>query len=138
MNTATFAGRTGGDAIVRQASGEPVMNFSLAVNRYKKDDGPLWVRVTMWGERVNKLSEYITKGREVVVSGSVDLKTYTDNEGTERTELTLNARELTLMGGGNQNSDGDRREQRTERRPAKQASRPARNNEEIDDSDILF
>ena len=43
MNTAVFAGRAGQAAQLNKTKGgDSVANFSLAVDRFKKDDGPLW------------------------------------------------------------------------------------------------
>lgn len=100
MNACTFAGRVGRDAILRKTGGgDSVSNFSLAVDRFKKDSGPLWLSVSLWGKSADNLTQYIKKGKQLVVSGDVDLRSY-DKDGETRTELVCNARQVTLMGGG--------------------------------------
>jgi single-strand DNA-binding protein len=99
MNTATFAGRLGRDPETRSVGDKTVTNFSLAVDRFKKDDGPLWVDVSAWGKLGENVQRYITKGREVVVTGRVDLRVYTKNDGTQGASLTLDARDVTFVGG---------------------------------------
>jgi single-strand DNA-binding protein len=101
MNNVTFAGRAGGPAVVRKIKGgDSVANFSLAVDRFKKEDGPLWVKVTLWAKQADALAQYITKGKQLVVSGSADLQSYETKDGETRTDLVVRAISVTLMGGG--------------------------------------
>lgn len=114
MNNCTFAGRVGGDAEVRKTRGdESVANFSLAVDRYKKDEGPLWIKVTLWGKKADSLSQYITKGKQITVAGSVDLQSYETRDGEKRTDIILNAQQLTFGGGGQSDADDSRAPENT-------------------------
>jgi len=111
MNQCTFAGRSGNDAEGRYTtSGQAVANFNLAVDRPKRNgekQQPLWVKVTLWGKTAEGVAKFITKGKQLVVSGDVDLRSYQTRDGETRTDLTLNARQVTLMGGGEQRSDAN-------------------------------
>jgi single-strand DNA-binding protein len=102
MNTCTFAGRLGRDPETRQVGDRNVTNFSIAVDRFKKDDGPLWVDVSAWGKLGETAARFLHKGREVVVSGRVDLRTYAKNDGSQGASLSLDARDLTLIGSRDQ------------------------------------
>lgn len=109
MNTANFAGNVGQDPrmnTVNTANGQKsVLNFSLAVQKRTKDQQgnyeTLWVDCAVWGDRADKLSQYITKGTKLAVSGSVDVDSYEGNNGFVP-KLTLMVNELTLQGGGQQ------------------------------------
>lgn len=109
MNTANFAGNVGQDPrmnTVSTANGQKsVLNFSLAVQKRTKDQQgnyeTLWVDCAIWGDRADKLSQYITKGTKLAVSGSVDVDSYEGNNGFVP-KLTLMVNELTLQGGGQQ------------------------------------
>lgn len=113
MNNATFAGRAAGPAELRKTqSGQSSSNFSLAVDRPKRNgekQDPLWIRVTLWGKLAETVSQFITKGKQLTVSGSVDLRSFETQGGEKRTDLTLNADKLTLLGGGEkkQNSEAE-------------------------------
>lgn len=117
MNNATFAGRLGRDAEVRTAGGYKVAGWSLAVD----ERGPggekqtLWVDCSLWGDRAEKLVEFLKKGKQIAVSGRVGIRTY-EAQGETRAVITLRVAELTLLGGG-ERAEGER--------PASQASRPA-------------
>lgn len=109
MNTANFAGNVGQDPrmnTVNTANGQKsVLNFSLAVQKRTKDQQgnyeTLWVDCAIWGDRADKLSQYITKGTKLAVSGSVDVDSYEGNNGFVP-KLTMMVNELTLQGGGQQ------------------------------------
>ena|ERR1700677_295384 len=118
MNSVVFAGRAGQAAVVRKIKGgDSVANFSLAVDRFKKDDGPLWVKVTLWGKQADALAPYITKGKQLVVSGSADLQSYETKDGETRTDLVVRAISVTLMGGGEANTAQDEVEEEIDETP---------------------
>ena len=107
MNNATFAGRVGNiKPLARTNSGDAVFNFSLAVDRGKRNgekQTPLWVGVTLWKEQAETLSQYIHKGDPIAVSGQVELRTYEVN-GETRTELQLQFARVTLLAAKRENS----------------------------------
>lgn len=118
MNNATFAGRIGRDAETRHTQGgNSVTGWSLAVDEYagQGERRTLWIDCSMWGERGEKLAEYLTKGKPVAVVGQIGVRTYESN-GETRAAITLNVRDVTLLG-GNQDGEGrDRQAPQQQRR----------------------
>lgn len=85
-----IAGHLGKDPETRfTANGQKVTSFSVAVNQRKgKEDVTVWVRVTIWGDRFDKMISFLKKGSAVIVSGRMNPPTtYVDKEG--RTQVTL-------------------------------------------------
>lgn len=103
MNTLTIAGRVGKDSVLRHtATGKSVLGFSVAVDvRKGGEKETLWVDCSLWGERGEKLAEYVTKGAALCVTGEAGVR-----EHNGKAYLTLNVRELTLLGGGDQAQRG--------------------------------
>lgn len=136
MNIGTFAGRLGRDGEVRTTpSGKQVLNFSLAVDTFGGGDKKetLWVACAIWGERADKLAPFLTKGKQVTVSGDIGLRSYTTQAGEARAEITCNVQRLTLQGGAEKSA-----ERQAERAPAAMsAQRSAPVQDEFDD-DIPF
>lgn len=97
MKSVVIAGRLGRDAELRRTQGgEPVLNFSVAVDdRSGKDKAAVWFDVSVWGKRAEGLAPHLTKGTAVAVSGDLGRR---EHEG--RTYLTVRANEVTLLGGG--------------------------------------
>lgn len=146
MNASTFAGRLGRDAETRTiANDREVTGFSLAVDEYA---GPgerrtLWIDCSMWGERGTKLAEFLRKGTPVAVSGQVGVRQYEAN-GETKAVLTLNVREVTLLGAkpeGEQQRQEPRQSTRPQRPAAEQRKDPPAQQQRQDpypDDDIPF
>lgn len=130
MNLGIFTGRLGKDATLnRISSGDPVCNFSVAVDvGTKQSPQTLWVECAVYGRRAESLQQYLTKGKEVTVSGRVTLETFTARDGTPKSGMKLNVNEIDFHGGR------DGQTQQTQRPAAAGAPAPAG---DIDD-DIPF
>ncbi len=127
MNHGTFAGRLGRGADLRQGDSpsKSVANFSVAVNvGFGEKKRTLWIGCALWGERAEKLAQYLTKGTAVTVSGDVDLRTYDKKDGTTGAEITCNVQRLTLQGGG-ERADNDPPQTLAERSQGKAPSSAA-------------
>lgn len=97
FNNATFTGNLGRDAERKQVGDSTVCNFSVAVSYRKKgEEHTMWVECALWGKRAEAggVSEYLTKGKQVLVSGPVELDSY---EGKPKLKLMVN--EIQLLGG---------------------------------------
>ena len=108
MNIGIFAGRLGRDGEVRTTpSGKQVLNFSLAVDTFGGGDKKetLWIGCSVWGERADKLAPYLSKGKQVTVSGDIGIRQYTTQAGDARAEMTCNVQRLTLQGGADKPSE---------------------------------
>lgn len=101
MNQAHFAGRIGRPAELRHTpNGKAVAGFSLAVDERKGGEkSTLWIDCSVWGDRAEKLAGYLTKGTCIAVAGEVGVRTYEARDGSTRSTLTCNVRELTMLGG---------------------------------------
>lgn len=63
----------------------------------------LWIRCSIFGKRAEgNLKDYLTKGTQVFVTGELSAREYTGKDGTNKTSLELNLREIELVGGHKQ------------------------------------
>ena len=101
MNQAFFAGRLGRDSELRHTgAGTAVLGFSLAVDQHRKGEKTtLWVDCSIWGDRAEKLAQYLTKGACVAVAGEVGIRVFDGRDGSTKAALTCNVREVTMLGG---------------------------------------
>lgn len=84
------AGRLGKDPETRfTPSGQKVTHFNIAVNQKKnKEDVTIWVRITIWGDRLDKILPHLKTGSAVIVIGRMNPpSSYVDKEG--RTQFSL-------------------------------------------------
>lgn len=106
MNQGIFCGYLGRDAELKTVGDSQVCNFSVAVSTGWGDrKSTLWVSCGLWGERGAKLSQYLTKGSAVSVSGDVDVRAYSAKDGSPKAEMTCNVQRLTLQGGGGERQE---------------------------------
>lgn len=96
MNNCTIYGHLGQDPEVKQTqSGTPLLTFSLAnVTGFSDKKQTNWFSCVAFGERWEKVAQYLQKGSAVVVSGEVTLHTY-----NEKSRLQLNVNQISFAGG---------------------------------------
>lgn len=99
-------GHLGRDPELRYTpSGQPVCSFSMATTRRWTDrDGQqqektTWFRVTVWGRQAETVSQYLSKGRLVLVEGEIDFSAWMGQDGQPRATLELRARNVRFLGG---------------------------------------
>ncbi len=108
INKVILVGRLGNDPDVRYtASGSQVTNISVATTESWKDrntgqqqERTEWHRVVFFGRLAEIAGQYLRKGSQVYVEGSLRTNKYTDRNGIERYSTDINANELQMLGGG--------------------------------------
>lgn len=128
MNSISISGNIGKDAEIRYLpAGDPVCQFSVADNM-GKDKGAIWWNCAIFGKRAESLQQYLTKGQQVTVIGTVTEREWVDKEGGKRKSMDVRVQDLALMGG------------KREAAPAtRQAAKPAGGfDEDLHDSEIPF
>lgn len=99
MNNLTIAGQLGKDAEQRfLANGDAVASFSVADSQ-GKDKPTIWWNCALFGKRAEALTQYLTKGQAVTVSGNVTQREYTDKDGNKRTAMDVRVNDIALQGG---------------------------------------
>lgn len=90
LNHITIMGRLTRDPELRRtASGIAVASFSLAVdrdftNRESGEKETDFIDCVAWRQTGEFVSKYFTKGRMAVVSGRLQIRSWTDNDGNKR------------------------------------------------------
>ena len=90
LNHITIMGRLTRDPELRRTgSGVAVANFTVAVDRdfSGKDSGEKetdFIDCVAWRQTGEFVSKYFTKGRMAVVSGILQIRSWTDNDGNKR------------------------------------------------------
>ena len=134
MNVFNAIGRIGRDAVTRHTQGgKAVTGWSLAVDRGWGDNKQTtWMDCTIWGERGEKLAEHIRKGDRLGVTGELGTR---EHDG--KTYVTLDVRDVTLLGGKPDTGNGTPRQSapRATQRPSPATAPPA---DDFDDENIPF
>lgn len=149
-----LVGNLGRDPEMRYLpSGDPVVNFTMAVNRRRRGqdgnwhDETDWFRVNCFRRNAEIADQYLRKGSQVLVEGQLQIRQYTGNDGVERTSVEVNCDNFTMLGsrdGGGQGGgdfsqqgnygDGGNRGQQQEQ----QERRPRKDDDFDDFDDVPF
>ena len=99
----TIVGNLTGDPELRfTPSGAAVANFTVASTprifdskaQEHRDGDTLFMRVSVWREQAESVTESLTKGTRVVVTGRLEQRSYETREGEKRTSYEMQADEV--------------------------------------------
>lgn len=116
LNKVMLIGNAGKDAELRYtSSGTPQSQFSLAVNNRRKnpagewEDQTEWFNIVLFGDTAERVSQYITKGKQLYVEGRLQTRSWDDDQGLKhyRTEVIANTIQLLGSREGGQTGGGD-------------------------------
>ena len=139
VNKVILVGNLGRDPEVRTfPSGDRVANCTMATTESWKDKQPgerreltEWHRLTFRGGLAGIVEQYLRKGSQIYVEGSIRSRKFTDKEGVEKSITEINVSEMTMLGSrqgaggaGGDDGGGSAAGESTYSRPAP-ASRPA-------------
>lgn len=90
--------------ITNLESGKKVARLSLATNENYKDrkvekqTDTNWHTVVAWGKVAEIIEKYVTKGKEIGISGKLKTRSYETEDGNQRYVTEVEANEILLMG----------------------------------------
>jgi len=107
VNKVIIVGNLGKDPEVRfTPGGKALARFPVATSeRWTDQDGNRqerteWHNVVVWGKQAETCGQYLAKGRQVYVEGSLRTRQYDDKDGNRRYTTEVVAREVRFLGTG--------------------------------------
>ncbi|MBI3652397.1 MAG: single-stranded DNA-binding protein [Acidobacteria bacterium] len=104
FNKITIVGYLGRDPEIRYTSqGTAVCDFSVATTERRKDktgemqEVTTWFRVSLFGRQAEIAHQYLSKGRQVYVEGSLSQREWTDKDGAARTSLEVRGSDIQFL-----------------------------------------
>ena len=140
VNKVTIVGNLGRDPEMRAfPSGDQLANVTIATTDKWKDkqtgemkEATEWHRVVFNGRLAEIVGQYLRKGSQVYVEGSVRTRKWTDKDGIEKYTTEIRADQMQMLGsregmGGSraESSDGGERQSNSRPPAAAPAQRPA-------------
>jgi single-strand DNA-binding protein len=120
INKVILVGNLGNDPETRYSqAGSAITTISVATSESWKDkngeqqERTEWHRVKFFGRLAEIAGEYLKKGRQVYIEGSLRTEKYTDKNGVEKYSTDIIANEMQMLGGtgeGAPRAGGDRPE----------------------------
>lgn len=116
INKVILVGNLGADPEVKYtAGGTAIGTLSIATSESWKDkqtgeqqERTEWHRVKLFGRLAEIAGEYLKKGRQVYIEGSLRTDKYTDKEGVQRYSTDIIGNEMQMLGGGGEGGEGGR------------------------------
>ncbi|MGG7144966.1 single-stranded DNA-binding protein [Clostridium nigeriense] len=108
MNKVILIGRLTRDPELNFAagSGTAVTRFSLAVTRPFKKDETDFINCIAFGKTGETIAQYLTKGRQLAVTGSIRTGSYDAKDGTKRYTTDVVVDSFEFIGSGNNGGAG--------------------------------
>ncbi|SAL03062.1 single-strand binding protein [Caballeronia fortuita] len=150
LNKVELIGHLGADPESRYLpSGDAVTSLRIATSESWKDkesgerkERTEWHRVSAFGKLAEIMNEYLRKGAQVYIEGSLQTRKWTDQQGVERYSTEIRADKMLMLGGRREggSQEGGERSARPassgQQRPP--ASKPSGGGFDEMDDDIPF
>lgn len=94
-------------------SGDKVCSFNVAVNNVYNDRSgerrtdTTWFRVSVFGRQAEPCGRYLSRGRQVLVTGRVKSNAFMGQDGQPRASLDVRANTVQFLGGRDDQAGGD-------------------------------
>ena len=105
VNKVILVGNLGRDPELRfTPSGTAVANLSVATNDVWTDKGGQkqerteWHRVVVWGKQAQIAGDYLQKGKQIYVEGSLQTREWNDRDGNKRYTTEVRAQRVVMLG----------------------------------------
>ena len=116
VNKVILIGNLGQDPEVRYTtSGTAIASFSVATSESwtdkqsgEKQERTEWHRVKVFGKLAEICGEYLAKGRQVYIEGSIRTEKYTDKAGVEKYATDIIAATMQMLGSNEGGGGGQR------------------------------
>ncbi|MBD8871481.1 single-stranded DNA-binding protein [Rhodanobacter sp. DHB23] len=108
INKVIIVGNLGNDPETRYTgSGTAITSLSIATSEQwtdkqsgERQERTEWHRVKLFGKLAEIAGEYLKKGRQVYIEGSLRTDKYTDKNGVEKYSTDIIASDMQMLGGG--------------------------------------
>lgn len=104
MNNVVLIGRLTKDIELRNTQNSVVTEFTLAVNRKKREEAD-FISCQAWGKTAENMNKYVHKGDEIAISGRIQTGSY-EKDGIKHYTTKVIADIVQFLGGSKRGSDG--------------------------------
>jgi single-strand DNA-binding protein len=113
VNKVILIGNLGANPELRYTQGQQaVANLRIATTEKwtdksgQKQELTEWHRVVVWGKQAEICGQYLTKGRQVFIEGSIRTRQWQDQQGQKRFTTEIVARNVQMLGSRGERPNG--------------------------------
>lgn len=109
INIVNISGNLTRDCTKKKAGETPLVEFSIAVNEFRKDKDPYtsFFDCVLFGKRAQGLADYLLKGQKVAISGRVRQDRWQTQEGENRSKVVVIVQEIEILTPRKQDNEQD-------------------------------
>jgi|TARA_B110001454_G_C12713472_1_gene431635 single-strand DNA-binding protein len=115
-------------------SGHNICEFRIAVNNPRSKEDVLFIDVETWDKLADVCTEYLAKGKKIIVEGRLKTNGWTNKEGEKRSKIFCVADDIRFLGTKSEESD----QEKSPTRASSQEGAKSANEEEKTLEDIPF
>ena len=142
MNKVMLLGRLGQDPELKYTpSGTAVCNFSLATSDQwtdksgQRQEKTEWHRIVVFGKLAELCNQYLSKGRQALVEGSLQTRSWEGEDGKKRYMTEIVGRNVQFIG-GQPSTDRGREFDQTQQSSGQYAQASSSNNNQQQDYEV--
>jgi single-strand DNA-binding protein len=115
VNKVILIGNLGRDPELRStANGNLVANFPIATTEVwtgkdgQKQERTEWHRIVVWGKQAEICNQYLVKGKQIYVEGTLQTRSWEDRDGNKRYTTEVKGLRVLMLGkpdGGSRSSE---------------------------------
>lgn len=116
LNKVMLIGRLGNDPEKKTTqSGSTVTNLSLATSENYKDkqgnkqEKTTWHKIILWNKLADLAEQYLSKGKQIYIEGSLGTNEWTDNDGNKRYSTEITAHTMQFLDAKDSQSSNNQR-----------------------------
>src|SRR5213594_4081640 len=114
VNKVILVGRLGRDPELKYtASGTPFCRFSIATDEGwtdkssgERQEKTEWHNIVVWDRLAEICNQYLTKGKQVYIEGSLQTREWDDQDGNKRRTTEIRARDMVMLGSASGEGSG--------------------------------
>jgi single-strand DNA-binding protein len=116
LNKVMLIGNVGRDPEMRYtANGVATTSFSLAVNFRQRsqanegqwEDATEWFNIVCWRDLAERVSQYVTKGKQLYIEGRLQTRNWDDDQGVRHYRTEVIANQVLFLGSRDGGAGGD-------------------------------
>jgi len=142
LNVIHIMGNLGGDPeLTYTQGGTPICKFSVATKETwtdkagQKQEKTEWHRVVFFGRRAEVVAEFFSKGKPILIEGSMTYNQYTTADGVQKTSSEIKGERFHFVASGGGSSERQGNNQRSNQ---SNQSAEADFDQSFNDDDIPF
>tara|TARA_Y100000588_G_scaffold369430_1_gene438423 strand:+ start:42 stop:464 length:423 start_codon:yes stop_codon:yes gene_type:complete len=119
-------------------SGHTICEFRIAVNNPRSKEDVLFIDVETWDKLADICTEYLAKGKKIIVEGRLKNNSWTNKDGEKRSKIFCVADDIRFVGSKSDDAESEGAQAKSSSTKSEKTSKESRKEDEGVLEDIPF